>query len=389
MHMPRLVPMNLPAIPGALGLSRCTAQQWPQLLQQTGAEPDLANFYMRLHYQMLGLGDTELAMEMQQQALQHRTVFRIEGCAEPRLRLLVLMGPGGMMDNTPVDFLLEDSDIELTLLYVLPEAPWPDALPEHDVAFVALASSGRNDASLHRIEQLLLHWPRPVLNRPEHLRNCLRDQLGRLLGGIPGLLLPRTRRLSRADLLRWTELPCTVRPLGTQGGQGLARIGYLSDLQHYLAQHAEAEFYVSQFIDSSGPDGLYRKCRIALIEGQAYACHMAISSHWMVHYYSAPMTQQAALRVEEADFMQGFEAGFGRRHAGALTEIARRMGLDYFVLDCTETQDGQLLLFEADNQSWIHDTDPAGLFPYKSAVMQKAFDAFQRMLFRAAGRDVG
>lgn len=385
MHTPRLMPMNLPPIPGALGLSRRSAAQWPLLIQQTAAEPDPANFYMRLHYQMLGLGDAELAMDLQRQALQHRTVFRMEGCARPRLRLLVLMGPGGMMDNTPVDFLLDGSDVELTLLYVLPDAPWPDAVPDHDVAFVALASSDRNDRSLHRIGQLLQHWPRPVLNRPERLESCRRDQLGRLLGGVSGLLLPKTWRLCRADLAGWTTLPCTVRPVDTQGGQGLARIGQPHDLQDYLAQHPEAEFYVSEYIDCQGPDGLYRKCRIALIDGRAYACHLAISSHWMVHYYSAPMTEQAALRAEEADFMQGFDDGFGRRHAPALSEIARRMGLDYLVLDCAETQDGRLLVFEADNQSWIHDTDPVSLFPYKPAVMRKAFMAFRRMLFRAAG----
>lgn len=173
--------------------------------------------------------------------------------------------------------------------------------------------------------------------------------------------------------------------MDTQGGQGLGRIGQPHDLQDYLAQHPEAEFYVSEHIDCQGPDGLYRKCRIALIDGRAYACHLAISSHWMVHCCSAPMTELAALRAEEADFMQGFDDGFGRRHAAALSEIARRMGLGYLVLDCTETQDGQLLLFEADSQSWIHDTDPVSLFPYKSAVMRKAFMAFRRMLFRAAG----
>ena len=48
----------------------------------------------------------------------------------------------------------------------------------------------------------------------------------------------------------------------------------------------------------------------------------------------------------------------------------------------SETRDGRLLLFEADSRGWIHATDPVDLFPYKPAVMQKAFDGFRTMLLK-------
>jgi hypothetical protein len=73
---------------------------------------------------------------------------------------------------------------------------------------------------------------------------------------------------------------------------------------------------------------------------------------------------------------------FALRHHTTLQAIAARLGLDYVVLDCSETRDGRWLVFEADSRGWIHATDPVDIFPYKPAAMQKAFDAFRSMLLQ-------
>ena len=74
--------------------------------------------------------------------------------------------------------------------------------------------------------------------------------------------------------------------------------------------------------------------------------------------------------------MENFDSGFAARHAGALHELADRAGLDYFGIDCAETKDGQLLVFEAETAMIVHDMDPADLYPYKRMQMRKLFDAF-------------
>src|ERR1700680_1865526 len=98
----------------------------------------------------------------------------------------------------------------------------------------------------------------------------------------------------------------------------------------YLRERAEGEFYIAPFVDYRGPDGLFRKYRIALIDGEPFACHMAISEHLMVHYLKAGMRESAEKRAEEARFMAGFDNDFRRRHATAFRAIAERVGLDYF-----------------------------------------------------------
>ncbi len=67
------------------------------------------------------------------------------------IRLLALMTPGNLMANMPLDFLLEDSDIALDILYVAPSVPVPDTVPDHDVLFVAI---GESDESLPLLDKL-------------------------------------------------------------------------------------------------------------------------------------------------------------------------------------------------------------------------------------------
>ena len=131
-------------------------------------------------------------------------------------------------------------------------------------------------------------------------------------------------------------------------------------------------------------DGLYRKARIALIDGRPYICHLAISDCWIVHYQSAGMAESASKRKEEACFMQNFDTDFALRHQNALLAIAERLALDYVVIDCAETPDGHLLIFEIDNAGWVHATDSIERFPYKQAHMKKLFAAFRAMLIKVA-----
>ena len=58
-----------------------------------------------------------------------------------------------MGSNTPIEFLLADSDIELMTLYVVPDAELPAPLPDHDVAIVIASDSEECRDALRRIER--------------------------------------------------------------------------------------------------------------------------------------------------------------------------------------------------------------------------------------------
>ncbi|MFA6969856.1 MAG: RimK family alpha-L-glutamate ligase [Gallionella sp.] len=392
--------MALKPILSMAALARIPAAEFPKMIAQMLASPADANLFMSQSYLFSVVGNPDFALEMQARALEMSTIYRIEGTKKPAIRLLALMGAGEQSVNTPLDYLVEDSDIRLDLLYIIPDQPLPECIPEHDVAIVALGESDKNLPALEMIARLTEHWPRPVLNPAKHILRNSRDGVYQQLKGIPGLLIPTTLRISRAELesVARQELPAcerfwdnfgggtypiTVRPLVSQGGRGLARIANNAELAAYLEASDEEELFVSFYIDYRSADGLYRKARIALIAGIPYICHLAISSHWIVHYGSAGMEDSATKREEEAHFMRNFDSDFARRHAAALRAVASCLNLDYVVIDCAETLDGNLLIFEADNRGWVHATDPADIFQYKQEPMHKAFAAFRAMLLNA------
>ena len=83
--------------------------------------------------------------------------------------------------------------------------------------------------------------------------------------------------------------------------------------------------------------------------------------------------------------MASFDTDFAERHKEAFSQLTARVGLDYFGIDCAETKDGRLLLFEGETALIVHDMDPPSIYPYKLPQMRKLFAAFADMLYRRAG----
>jgi glutathione synthase/RimK-type ligase-like ATP-grasp enzyme len=301
--------------------------------------------------------------------------------------------------NTPLEFLLEGSDIELATFYIVPGMPLPVPIPDHDVAIVVAPDGDAARPSMEVIEALVESWPRPVLNAPAAIGMLDRDRLYHRLHDIAGLEIPQTVRATRLELEPVTKgtlapdrlledgaFPLIIRPIGSHAGFGLAKIDNHTALAAYLEEREEGEFFISRFVDYASADGLFRKYRIVIVDGKAYACHMAVADEWKVWYLNADMAVSVPHRLEEGQFMQEFDQRFAARHAAALSEMSARIGLDYVAIDCAETPDGALLVFEADNTAIVHDMDPPNVYPYKSPQMKKIFQAVQAMLYRRAGR---
>jgi hypothetical protein len=344
------------------------------------------------------LGDKESGLAIQDEILASHQLFRSPCSMQaPRLRVLALAAATDMGSNTPIEFLLDRSEIELMTLYVIPQVELPASLPEHDVAIVIASDSEECRDALRKIEQTASRWPRPLLNPPRLVCNLDRDKLHRLLGGIEGLEIPTTTGVTRqqlsglsrsADALKNIAadlaFPAIVRPRGSHAGAGLAKIDDHAAMVRYLEERHEQEFFISRFVDYSDDDGLFRKCRIVFVDGRPYACHMAVADRWDIWYLNAGMSASASKRLEEETFMRTFDIGFACRHQTALAGLANRIGLDYFTVDCAETGSGSLLIFEADNTAIVHDMDPPEVFPYKPPQMRRIFDAFAAMLDRRA-----
>jgi len=330
-------------------------------------------------------GDREGGLGLLKEALTLKRFFHVQ-CAmgEQALRVLVVKTPGDFMANTPVEFLTKHSGISVDVLYVAPHLPIPLATPGHDLVFVAISESQPNLPILDLVQRLCLSWQIPVINQPTRIPELARDRAYALLNTIPKLDIPDTRRVTRQDLLANTAsipaFPLIIRPLDSHAGQGLELIHKQEELTQYLTHQIKEQYYISNYIDYRSTDGQFRKYRIVFVDGAAFLCHMAISSHWMVHYLNAGMTSSAVKRNEEAEMMAHFDEKFVCKHQHTFERLVSAIGLDYFGIDCAETQEGDLLVFEVANAMVVHDMDPEDLYPYKKKNMNRVFAAFQTLM---------
>ncbi|MDQ2843067.1 MAG: hypothetical protein M3Y72_18915 [Acidobacteriota bacterium] len=341
------------------------------------------------------LGDQPSGLARQAEALSLHRLYRSAWPVSPNsLRVLAFKAAGDISTNTPIEFLLEGSDVVLYSLYVVPSQPLPE-VPEHDIAIVTVGESDRERPVMREIERLIKTWPCPVLNRPERILQLSREGMYGLLKGTPGLFMAATVSIKRAELemvgrgllpvgqfLEDAAFPLIARPIGSHAGRGLVKLDEAYAIEAYLAGQPEAEFFLSPYVDYRSADGQFRKYRIIWVDGRPYPCHMAIADQWKVWYYNADMAGSPAKRAEEEQFMSAFDDGFGRRHAAVLAAMAERFGLEYVGIDCAELRDGRLIVFEGDISLVVHDMDSPDIYPYKSGPTRKLFAAFYDMLKR-------
>lgn len=368
-----------------------------ELLLRIKRNQNDANALMDLSILLQLSGERDAGLAIQAEAIALQQVYRLQPARMPSaVHLLAIMTTGDLTQNNAVEFLVADNDILLDILFVAPNLPLPAVVPDHDVAIVAICESDDNLKILRQLETAVRRWPRTMLNLPERIARSSRNGACTLVPSQSGLCVPRTLRVDRVTLsnLIWEphcqalvldvgDFPLIVRPVGSHKGQGQAKVETPSAMIGYLQTRSEQEFYVARFVDYRSPDGQFRKYRIVLIDGQPELCHLAISDHWMVHYMNAGMTESSSKRGEEERAMREFDHEFAKRHRIALQTISRRLDLDYVGIDCGETPEGELLIFEFDSGMTVHSMDPPSRFPYKGPQMRKVFGTFRQMLLHA------
>jgi hypothetical protein len=137
---------------------------------------------------------------------------------------------------------------------------------------------------------------------------------------------------------------------------------------------------VIEFLNARGADGKVRKYRVMMIGGQLYPLHVAISSHWKIHYFTAEMAEQADNRAEDAEFLENMPGVLGPRAVEALAHIQTILGLDYAGTDFGLSATGDLLLFEANATMVVNPPEPGQRWAYRRPAVERIFAAVRRML---------
>jgi glutathione synthase/RimK-type ligase-like ATP-grasp enzyme len=328
----------------------------------------------------------ELALAHQRAAIALAPVHSTAATEREDYALLVACAPGLYEANTPVDLLFDARYVTLHRWYVDPERPVP-RFPRHDAVFVAIGESDKARAHLAAVGRLLDDIGGPVINRPDDIVRLARVPLARTFATARHTRVVSTTRIAReryaADGFSY---PHIVRPVDSHGGHGLERVDDAAQRDAYLATQPAEQLYVAPFVDYRSADGLFRKYRIVFVDGEPLPCHLAISPHWMVHYYNSPMAERAWMRDEEHAFMADLGSVFHGELADALRETAQLLALDYVGIDCAIDRDGKLLIFEADNALIVHLLDDPVMYAYKHRYVPRIYAALDALVRRRIGR---
>jgi tetratricopeptide (TPR) repeat protein len=309
----------------------------------------------------------------------------------PRARRRVLTLASAGWGNSPDRYLLP-SDLYERLIWFIEYASDTQmrAPPPHDVVFNAIGDPDAAEPIAARVDQFLRQQTRRVLNPPDRIALTARHRARKLFAEIDGVEIPACVRVDAeqasesgvAAAVAGARLaaPWLIRPIGSHGGEGLKLIERLDDLAGFAAS---GPLYLSAFHDFRSTDGLYRKYRVFFVDRRPYPYHLAIGSHWLLHYASAGMVGHNERLAEERRFLEDPEGALGTRAMDALRAIGRRMDLDFAGLDFSVTRDGRVLLFEANATMLVHPESPDGPLAHKQSHIDQILRAFWELVERS------
>lgn len=301
--------------------------------------------------------------------------------------------------TTYFEFLRRQPDIGALTLFADCLEPHADLPPFQVIANTvaepdAIASLGHVQAFVDR------HPGIPVINPPRLVARCTRDFNAARLRGIDGLVVPRTLRMQFTDAVGLRAamaaygltFPVILRRVSTQTGETMVLLADEQALRHLdPAPYADAEIYLTQFVDGTDGDGVFRKYRLVAIGDGFVPLHALSCRHWDVHLATADEQTRTvpAFRALCRRFLAAPQNILSPRAIAALGEVAVRSGLEVIGIDFTLLPDGRVLFFEANPaMDFLKNTKATLDLAPEAQIPARMDQAFARMLHRVLpGRD--
>jgi tetratricopeptide (TPR) repeat protein len=339
------------------------------------------------------LGDDEGAQAAYAEAARIQPLIKRPAAKQPaEFRVLALYAPFG--GNTPTEYLFQDAFFDIDTLSLFAARDYDAAALGEGVQVVVnlVSDADQTEALLPVAAALVDRFGLPTMNDPRKVQQTTRDAVASLLGGIPGCRVPRALRLkagaerSKAALEAMLPFSSTVlaRPVGTHGGDDFERIEGVADLAVFLSQRPDHDHYLIEYIDYISADGNFRKYRFIFVGDQILPYHLCIGRDWKLHHINTDMAHQPWMQQEEEAFLTNSTAVFGASQHEVLHEIRRRVGLDYFGIDCGLDTSGNIVVFEVNASMLVHARNEG--FLYKTPAVERiklAFDTLLRKLAKA------
>ena len=363
---------------------RGPAKRWYRLALRL--DPALVAAHRNLAAILEGEGLLAEARRHRDEAYRRQNVFVERASVMEGQRVLLLAASG--YGNVPVDALFPPATVTRITWFIDYAKPGQaERLPPFDLVFNAAGDPDMMAPLLPEVARFLARLKQPLLNPPAAVARTQRHLLPDLLGDIADVVVPPVARLAPAELgdpaaAARVGFPLILRPIGAHGGQGVSLIETPAALAA-AARGEAAAYYLTAYRDYRSPDRYFRKYRVIFVDREPFPYHLAISQHWLVHYFSADMLHPAWKRAEEERFLATPAPALGRKAMIALAEIGRRLDLDFCGIDFALDGEGRVLVFEANATMVVHLKDAPDAFAYKHRHVPKIFAAFAAMVARA------
>ncbi|MGA2115590.1 MAG: pyridoxal-dependent decarboxylase [Bryobacteraceae bacterium] len=356
--------------------------------------PGYPEAHQGLSYVLAEMGDAEGAARHRRKGFEGRAVlpmpYRGEGPPVPLLLLISAVG-----GNIPTRNFLDDRVFQTTV--VVPEFyDFRQLLPRHQLVFNAIGDADLAAEALLAAQSVAALTGAPMLNAPAAVMATGRADNAERLSRLRGVVAPATVTLARELLMaadaettlarHGLRFPLLLRTPGFHTGRHFVLVDRAEVLAEAVAGLPGAELIAIQYLDSRGADGKVRKYRVMMINGCLYPLHLAIASHWKIHYFTAEMAERGEHRAEDAEFLENMPGVLGPRAMAALEQIQAALGLDYAGIDFGLSPAGDLLLFEANATMVVNPPEPDERWAYRRPALERIFAAVRGMLLEKAGR---
>ncbi|PRN00568.1 hypothetical protein [Aliarcobacter cryaerophilus] len=232
-------------------------------------------------------------------------------------------------------------------------------LPKIDVIYLSICNYDNQKKSISSFEQKFSNSEIPILNHPSGIKKSTRDAIYEAFKNNNQFIVPKTVRVipkSVKDVFAIAEkfefrFPFIFRSIGENNAKNMERIDSLADSDK-LEQFAfdGREFYMIQYHEYVSNDGLYRKYRALMIDGELVLRHLLFSDEWKNANFDGHekvvgrMSQMVA--KEEESFLRTAPEAKLIEMSKALYEF---LGLDFFGFDFAFDKEGNIILFEANS----------------------------------------
>jgi len=371
------------------GNARAAREQYAAALRLKSSHADAHQGMARA---LAELGDEHQAEIHRQLGYANNALAALpyRGRKSPLDLLLLVSAKGG---NIPIRHILDDTTFR-TFVLTADYYNSCDPLPSHRVVFNSIGDADLAQQALASAESVLIRTAAPVLNQPSAVRATGRADNARRLRSIPGVVTPLTVILPRQCLegpegphtlaLHGFHFPLLLRAPGFHTGRHFVKVEQPDDLLSTLAEIPGKHVTVIQYLDARARDGKSRKYRVMMIDGQLYPLHVAISSQWKIHYFTAEMAESTEHRAEDAAFLEDMPSVLGSSVITALTQIQTALMLDYAGIDFGLNGNGQLLLFEANATMVVMRPEPHEQWAYRKPAVERIHDVVRKMLIRSS-----